>query len=128
MALKPVALLEINADRPGQRLECAAAIPWSERHDVIAAAEPVNRLIEGVGLARLNEIFVWEQPVGVFCRLPHLDEKVQVEIRQRNDVRLRRIMPVLPPFRRDRPQAFGQIKFAPIGLKNFLNPLTGGDQ
>ena len=57
-----------------------------------------------------------EQPVGVVRRRPHLVEKAQVEIRQRNDVRLRRIMPVLASLGGDGPQALGQIKFTPIGL------------
>jgi len=62
VALETVAQLEVNADRPGQRLERATAVSWRERHDVVAAAEPVNRLIVGVGIAGPNEIFMRQLP------------------------------------------------------------------
>ena len=60
VALKAVAQFEINANRPGQRLERAPAIPWRERYNVITTAEPMNRLIQGVRLAGSNEIFMWK--------------------------------------------------------------------
>lgn len=64
----------------------------------------------------------------MLCGCLYLVEKVPVEIRQRNDVRLGGIAAVLPPLGRDRPQAFGQVKFVPIGLQDFFYPLARGDQ